>query len=203
MSSIILDLTNNICQQTSCLLPLHYGVVRLLMEPQSKKRYYQCKRVEQNGTALQASCTQCAMLQLVRSSAAGNYTWIPRLLLLFHCISAVSDLTFSGRRLKWPKYTYLCTKRYGWSGQSAYICALKGKVKVAKVHIFLHWKVRLKWPKYTYFCTKRYGWSGQSAYICALKGKVKVAKVHIFVHWKVRLKWPKYTYLCSRAFKRH
>jgi hypothetical protein len=82
-------------------------------------------------------------------------------------------------------------------------CALKGKVQVTKVHIFVHWKVRLKWPKYTYLCTEKYGWNGQSTHFCTLKSTVEMAKVHIFVHLKVRLKWPKYTYLCSRGFKRH
>jgi hypothetical protein len=62
---------------------------------------------------------------------------------------------------------HLCKHNLTFSGWSTHICALKGTVEVAEVHIFVRWKVRLKWPKYTYLCTERYGWSGQSTHICA------------------------------------
>jgi hypothetical protein len=42
-----------------------------------------------------------------------------------------------------------------FSGRSTHICALKGKVQLAEVHIFVHWKVRFNWPKYTYLCSER------------------------------------------------
>jgi hypothetical protein len=72
-------------------------------------------------------------------------------------------------------------KELTFSSQSTHIYALRGKVKVTKVHIFVHWEVKLKWPKYPYLCTERQSWSDQSTHICALKGKADVVKVHIFV----------------------
>jgi hypothetical protein len=70
-----------------------------------------------------------------------------------HCLN--SRLTDGGELSASPAGRVLLPAKLTFSGRNTHICALRGKVEVTKVHIFVHWKVRLKWTKYTYLCTER------------------------------------------------